>query len=61
LISGAQEQSDEWIDHFIAKVLTEEEHAKHDADGNQTKEWHGPFDELEDFAKFPDVAGILID
>lgn len=60
MITGTQEESNEGIDHFIAKVLTEEEHAKHDTDGNQTKEWHGPFDELEDFAEFLNVAGILI-
>lgn len=43
----------------VIEVLVEEEQPKHDLDGNQTKNGHGPFDDLEKAAEFPNVGRVL--
>ena len=47
------------VNNLVTKFFTEEEHAEHHPDGNYTQYWHSPFDELEDFAEFLDVAGTF--
>lgn len=61
LIPRSEKQGNERIDHLVAKVLAEEEEAKHDGDGEDAEDGHGPFDDLEEDAEPLDVGGMLGD
>ncbi len=56
----SQEESDQWKNHLLTKLLVEKEHPKHDLDRDQTKNGHGVLDDLENFPKLPDVSSESI-
>ena len=59
LITCTKKESNEGKDHFLAKLLVEEEHAEHDSDGYEAEDGHGVFDYLQDSTKLLDVGGEL--
>lgn len=56
----SKKQGDKREHHFIAKIFTEKEHAEHDPNRNDSQDWHGPFDELQNLAKLLDVGRVSI-
>lgn len=60
LVPRPQEQSDQWIDHLVPEVFTEEHEPQHNADGNETEYRHCVLDELQKDAEFPDVRRVLL-
>ena len=59
-LTGAKEKSNEWEDHLVTKLFIEEEHPKHDPYRYNAQDRHSPLDNLQNFAKLPNIPRKLV-